>query len=76
MHQITLKFEGKEYFVVDNNPSDEGFEFMWKEGNYACDCNRSLLIRRTGYQFPEMKYGHAIEMVDFKKIDGGQDAKD
>ncbi|MDQ3565656.1 MAG: hypothetical protein M3436_16595 [Pseudomonadota bacterium] len=27
---------------------DETNEFIWTEGNYACECNRALFIARAG----------------------------
>ncbi len=26
----------------------DGQEFLWTEGNYACDCNRELFFERAG----------------------------
>lgn len=28
--------------------NDETSDFLWSEGNYACDCNRSLFFNRAG----------------------------
>lgn len=30
--------------------SEEFSEFMWSEGNYACDCNRGLFFERVKYE--------------------------
>lgn len=33
---------------------DDGSDFMWNEGNYACDCNRRLFFARAaGLPDPE-----------------------
>lgn len=40
---------GEERDFTDTYPddySDEGVEYMWTEGNYACDCNRALFWSR------------------------------
>jgi hypothetical protein len=37
----------------------EGLEFMWTEGNFACDCNRALLIaREQGLPDPDRPCGN------------------
>lgn len=32
----------------DEYPWAEGTEYLWSEGNFACDCNRELLFLRAG----------------------------
>lgn len=47
----------------------ESARWMFIEGNYACDCNKSLFIRRNGHpDFPEMDCGDEIELVDIDVI--------
>lgn len=41
-------------------------EYMFFDGNYSCDCNRSLFIERAGFDFLEMGCGEEIEMKDFE----------
>ncbi len=41
-------------------------EFMFEEGNYSCDCNRSLFIQATDPSFPAYECGETIKLVDFK----------
>lgn len=31
-----------------------GCEFMFKEGNYSCDCNRELFFKRAGGEDPDV----------------------
>jgi hypothetical protein len=55
---MNLVYNGKEYYYEEDfgyayPPS--GANYMFKEGNYACDCNRSLFLRR--------KYGDAVEKL-------------
>lgn len=33
---------------VSDDPQLIGLEFMWSEGNYSCDCNRSLFFQEAG----------------------------
>jgi hypothetical protein len=41
--------------------------FMFEDGNYSCDCNRSTFIRgKYGDTFPELDCGHAIEMMSLE----------
>lgn len=48
---------GKEGWVTDTYPDDypdESIDFMWTDGNYACDCNRGdFLARALGEPEPE-----------------------
>lgn len=44
----------------------EAVEYLFTEGNYSCDCNRSLLLRRGGHDVPEMPCGEDIELVRFR----------
>lgn len=42
--KITLRrnSDGAERVYDEHFDWDEGTEFIWTEGNYACDCNRSV----------------------------------
>lgn len=45
----------------------EHAEHMFRDGNYACDCNRSLFIQRQcDKDFDELDCGHDIELIDFR----------
>lgn len=76
---VVLSFGGKEYKIIDNhskytypkfNEKYEGeYDYMWEEGNYACDCNRSLFIQRQcDNSFPEMDCGDTIKLVSLKHV--------
>lgn len=41
-------------------------EYMFFEGNYACDCNLSDFIRKSNVNFPELDCGDTISVEDFK----------
>lgn len=63
-----LKYEGREYVVTTTgHTSEAGAEFMWTDGNYSCDCNRSIMIRQKyGTDFmPELFCGETIELVRY-----------
>jgi len=46
---------------------EESAEYMFTEGNYACDCNRSLfLMRAYGVNIEELNCGDEITMENFR----------
>jgi hypothetical protein len=56
----------------DTEEEAAGIEFMWTEGNYACDCNRRLFIaRELGEPEPavDAPCGHSI-VLEKIEIDG------
>lgn len=55
----------------DQAGNETHIEFMWSEGNYSCDCNRSLYFHRVlGLPEPEeVRCGHRLYQVDWIKID-------
>lgn len=78
--KAVYKYDGKEYvtihddYIFDGQVYDypEQWEYIYKEGNYSCDCNKSLFIRQQcDPGFPEMTCGEKIEMVNLEKIDKG-----
>lgn len=42
--------------------------YMFEEGNYACDCNRSLFLSREYPNFEEMDCGENIDLISFEVI--------
>lgn len=83
--RVKLRFDGVEYEFEDEWNSytggdlAEAVEFQWTEGNYSCDCNRSLFINRHCDNAPEswpdenedgyMKCGDRIELVSLTLIE-------
>lgn len=70
--KVVLRHSGKEYVVYDDYyleaPNDIS-QYMWEEGNYSCDCNKSLFIQRQcDEEFPDMTCGDTIELVSWKQI--------
>ena len=45
--------------------SSEAAEYMFEDGNYACDCNRSIMLSKLHPEVVEMDCGDAILMSDF-----------
>ena len=47
-------------------PADSA-EYMFMDGNYACDCNRSAFIRETHDEnFPDLDCGDEIKVTNFR----------
>ncbi len=65
-------YNGKPYkYDHDFGPTYpmDAAEFIFEEGNYSCDCNRSVLIRsKYGNVIPELDCGNIIEMKDLHVI--------
>lgn len=67
--RYTLKKDGRSYDLE----TDFGFgyepdsaEWMFREGNYACDDNRSLFIQAVDPTFPEHGCGGTIALTRFE----------
>ena len=52
--------------IEDDEVDAEAVEYLFTEGNYSCDCNRSLMLRRAGHDVPEMPCGEGIQLVRFR----------
>ena len=66
--KMIMKYKGKDY----NYEYDFGFgypiesaHYMFEDGNYACDCNRSSFLSRIYPEIEEKDCGDEIEMLDF-----------
>lgn len=69
--QMTLLYNDTEYpFEYDFGYGYpvESAEFMFQEGNYACDCNRSILLHDRYPEIPGKACGHTIVDKDFTVI--------
>ena len=67
----TFKYKEKEFilrfnFEIQDYPEDDAI-WMFTEGNYSCDCNRSLFIRQQfgDDSIPELPCGNTIELLDY-----------
>lgn len=62
---------GRKWHPKENTP-DEDWRlcvFLWEEGNFSCDCNRSEFAQRHGYDWPELECGDTIKLVSMRRID-------
>ena len=70
--KLILIYKGKEYFLEYDfgyEYSAESAIFMFKEGNYSCDCNKSDFIRQQcDKNFPELDCGDEIEIKNIEII--------
>lgn len=64
-----FEYDGKvysyEYDFGYEYPADSA-EYMFTDGNYGCDCNRSDFIREANPDFPNCDCGHLITLKSFK----------
>jgi hypothetical protein len=69
--QMIFIYKGTKYpFEYDfgYGYEESSAEYMFFDGNYSCDCNRSIFIRRGHPDFPELNCGEKIALKDFKII--------
>lgn len=67
---IEFSYKGKIYPVEYNFGKEydcDSAEFIFFDGYYSCDCNRSLLIKRQcDKNFPELDSGNEIKIKKFQ----------
>lgn len=66
--KIELKYKDNLYVVQDDFPhevSEKGeVPFIWEDGNFSCDCNRSLFIQQDcDPTFEELPCGEEIKLM-------------
>ena len=70
--KMKLKYNGKEYDYQEDFGYAypiESAEYMFKDGNYSCDCNKSLsLNRKYGDEVPVKGCGDEIELIEFEVL--------
>lgn len=67
-----LEYDGTRYTVTTTyrDATDAGIIYTWTDGNWGCDCNRSLFIQDvTEGEFPMMDCGETIRLVSLS-VDG------
>ncbi len=74
MAKIVFESRGKRYGIDYDfgygYPADAA-EYMFTDGNYGCDCNRSIFIHEKYPEFPETNQcGDDIEMTYFEVVYG------
>jgi hypothetical protein len=75
--EIVLKYKEKEYkfnFDFGSYIPSENAEYLFEDGNYACDCNRSMFIKKyCNKDFLELQCGgDEIDLISFTIIQEGQ----
>ena len=66
----TFKYEGREFIIrydFGYEFEEDRAEFIFEDGNYSCDCNRSLFIRDQygDDAIPELGCGSDILMTEY-----------
>jgi len=73
--EVQLAYAGKLYKFVDTYGFGYPYtavDFLWHDGNCACDCNLSdMIARHCDQNFPEMPCGKQIELMDLT-VDGDE----
>ena len=67
--EMTFVYNGNEYHLNYDFGycyEEDAARYMFEDGNYSCDCNRSNFIREQDESFPELDCGDLIQMKDFK----------
>ena len=66
--RMKLVYNGKEYpyeYDFGFGYPVESAHYMWEDGNYSCDCNKSLFLSRIHEEVSELNCGDTIETRDF-----------
>lgn len=67
MVRVELAYGGSRFFVLDpfaDIGEDGAWPYIWTDGNYSCDCNRSLFIRQQiTLDVPELGCGDTIALI-------------
>jgi len=69
--RVWLHYNGVTYSYEDAFEDAHMAEYQYTDGNYGCDCNRSLFIaRHCDPDFPDMECGETIELLRLEHIAG------
>ena len=66
--KFELEYIGNTYIVEDTFERPEIVKdevpFMWAEGNFSCDCNKSIFINdQCDSSFPILECGEEIKLI-------------
>jgi hypothetical protein len=69
--KMTMVHDGKRYpyeYDFGYGHDADGADFMFHEGNYACDCNLSMFLQQTypDAGIAELECGDSIDIEDFE----------
>jgi len=69
--KMRLRYQGKEYALEHDfghaYPVDSA-HYMFEDGNYSCDCNRSLFLAEKHEGFPELDCGNEVQLAAFQVV--------
>jgi hypothetical protein len=67
--KFVLHYRGIDYKCIDdlgeNYPLNVA-HYIYEEGNYSCDCNRSLFLKRIGVVCDELECGETIKLSNLE----------
>jgi len=67
--KLTLQYQGRDYSIEYDSGEgypEEAVRYMFFEGNYSCDCNKSLFIQQQcDMAFPMLPCGDEIKITQF-----------
>lgn len=63
-----VRQEGHWERVDADDESEAAYEFIWTDGNYACDCNRYLFFQRAAEEAEEDEIQCGDERYSIVKI--------
>lgn len=69
--QVKLEYDGVVYSFSPTFDYDDfsSAEFMFTDGNFGCDCNRSIFIgEHCDENFEPMECGDKIKLIDITEI--------
>jgi hypothetical protein len=72
-YRVTLRNNetGESRVCVRSGAWDDVADYLWRDGNYACDCNRALFFARAGgEEDPEVKCGTSLFTVTKVEYEG------
>lgn len=65
--EVVYEYDGKTYTTKQDHyiwEQEGDWEYIYREGNYSCDCNKALFIQRQcDPDFPDFTCGDKIKMV-------------
>lgn len=66
---VVFKYEGHTYITRNDFGPEypvDAVHYMYEDGNYSCDCNRSNFIREIDPNFPHLNCGSEIKMAKLR----------
>jgi len=68
--RVHLRYNGVTYSYEDAFEDAHMAQYQYTDGNYGCDCNKSLFIQRhCDPDFPDRGCGERIELVALEPVE-------